>query len=227
VSRAIVLLARAPSAPGKTRLTRGLSSEAARALREALLLDTLDVARATGAPVVVSYTPEVARDEIAALAPGLSVVAQRGDDLGARMHRAMADLFDSGTQAVVLIGSDLPSLPPAHIEEAFARLGSGACCVFGPAEDGGYYLVGLSRGRANDAAMARRHRAVFTSIRWGTDAVLADSVAAAQTAGLTPALVSPWFDVDTRDDLARVIARGAPAVAARTRAWTARWLPVR
>lgn len=189
----VVLLARAPSARGKTRLTAHLPEDDARALRQQLFLDTLAAARAAGYPVVVSYTPADAREEMRLLVGELALIAQRGDDLGARMRNAMIDACAVGVEAVVLIGSDLPTLPPAHLGDAFAMLDSGADVVLGPAEDGGFYLVGARTGVAD----------IFSGVDWGRSDVLARVTKAAHGSGLVVGLACEWWDVDTAEDLSR------------------------
>jgi rSAM/selenodomain-associated transferase 1 len=213
-SRAIVVLARAPSAPGKSRLTGGLSDDRARALREALLLDTLDVARTVGVPIVISYTPDDARDEMAGLAGDIALVPQRGANLGERMRWAMDDTFASGAESVVLIGSDLPTLPLEHLTDAFAMLESPADLVLGPAEDGGFYLVAARQPRPE----------VFHGIEWGTPHVLDRVADAARRAGLTVGLTRSWWDVDTPDDLRRAVEDLRPDAAQHVRAWACHFL---
>jgi rSAM/selenodomain-associated transferase 1 len=207
MNRVVVLLARAPSARGKTRLTAGWPEDRARALRERLLLDTLTAARAAGYPIVVSFTPDDAREELRGLVGETRLVAQRGDDLGARMRNATSDAFASGANLVVLIGSDLPTLPPRHIVNAFDMLeGVGfltadaspkavgpADLVLGPSEDGGFYLVG-ARQQMPD---------IFGDIEWSGHDVLARVVAAANALGVTVGLADEWWDVDVPDDLRR------------------------
>jgi uncharacterized protein len=107
-----------------------------------------------------------------------------------------------------MIGSDLPSLPMSNLAQAFQHLRDGPdALVIGPATDGGYYLIGLRRPCP----------ALFTSIAWSTPEVLTTTISLAETYGLTVSFASPWHDVDTVDDLRRVLrdSHGAP----RTRAW--------
>ena len=215
----LIVLARAPSAPGKTRLTSNLTHEHARALREALFLDTLDIARLAGVPVCVRYTPSDAREEIASLVGDITHAPQSAGDLGARMQQAAASGFASGAKHVVLLGSDLPTLPPSRVTDAFARLDAGADCVFGPSDDGGYYLLGLAQARGQGADdTAARFGPLFAGIEWGTERVLQESLAAAAAARLGAEVIAPWYDVDDPDDLARVLADGQGA--RRTRAWS-------
>jgi uncharacterized protein len=119
MTRACVLLARAPLAPGKSRLTADLAAAEALALRRALLLDTYEAVCAIGVDVVVAFTPDAARDEMQALlaGAGTTFIPQRGDDLGERMHDALVEACARGARQVLLVGSDLPSLPlicPRH-----------------------------------------------------------------------------------------------------------------
>jgi glycosyltransferase A (GT-A) superfamily protein (DUF2064 family) len=95
------------------------------------------------------------------------------------------------------------------LADAFTALEQRDDVVLGPAEDGGYYRVALSAPRP----------ALFTGVAWGTRDVLRQTLEIARAAGLSVALVDPWYDVDTPDDLARVVSAGDAAP--RTRAWLA------
>jgi uncharacterized protein len=165
------------------------------ALRRRLLVDTFTSIHRAHATIAVAFTPEHARDEVAALFDSqvVTLIAQQGTDLGSRMHAAINDRLAAGATHVVLIGSDLPNLPPAHVEAAFVELEAGRDLVLGPAEDGGYYLIGMRRPQP----------AIFSGIDWGTPGVLKQTLAAAARAGLDVALIEPWYDVDQPDDLRR------------------------
>ena len=125
-----------------------------------------------------------------AAAPGCrSFLSQGGGDLGARMARVMA-LLPPGP--VVLIGSDIPGIQSKMIARAFKLLGNHDA-VFGPAPDGGYWLVGLRR---------RPHFSdPFGGVRWSTSHALADS--RANLAGLRIALIDELEDVDDGPSFAR------------------------
>lgn len=114
---------------------------------------------------------------------------QGGGDLGARMRRAFQELPPG---PVVIIGADIPDIGPRHVAEAFAALGS-AEAVFGPADDGGYWLIGLRRGRRNAAA------ALLRGVRWSGEHALEDSLSS--LGGERAALLQTLRDVDTVDDL--------------------------
>ena len=197
---AVAILTRAPSAGGKSRLFASLGRAPDPELLAALLLDTIDGVTLPGVRVVVSVTPADACDEIVRLVARnpppvpIQTMPQPEGDLGARMGGTMARLFEDGARAVVLIGSDLPSITPTVVRAAFDRLAhDGNSLVLGPALDGGYYLVA-----------ATRVPPVFERIAWGTVDVLAQTCAAAAEAGIRVHLLDPLADVDTPDDLRRV-----------------------
>jgi rSAM/selenodomain-associated transferase 1 len=126
-------------------------------------------------------------------------MGQRGAELGARMHDAFARLLAGGAERVIMIGADVPHLPSATIDAAFAAL---AVCdvVLTPTRDGGYCLIGM-----------RRPRDVFSGIAMGTANVLADTLARAATLGLSTRVLDETFDVDELEDLrdlAALIAAG-------------------
>jgi rSAM/selenodomain-associated transferase 1 len=115
-------------------------------------------------------------------------VAQGSGDLGCRMKRLFQGLPKG---PVCIIGADIPDVSKRHIAQAFAKLGS--CeAVFGPAPDGGYWLVGMKRVRAVSPKL-------FTGVRWSSADALADSVASME--GLRVGYVESLRDVDTVDDL--------------------------
>ncbi len=93
-----------------------------------------------------------------------------------------------------VIGTDSPHLPTAFIDRAFDLLEDpGVDAVFGPTEDGGYYLL----------AMKQPHRELFEGIAWSTPSVLEQSLARAAAAGVATVLLPVWHDVDTAADLLR------------------------
>ena len=125
---------------------------------------------------------------------------QRSGDLGVRLEGALADALTE-VEAAAVVGSDHPRLSRRRVEEAFDRLeageGEGPQVVFGPARDGGYYLVAARREALG--------RGIFDGIPWSTGQVLEASLQACRRAGLSTALIEPGEDVDTPEDLARLI----------------------
>jgi uncharacterized protein len=207
----VAVLTRAPSDGGKTRLFRALGRTCDARLLAALFLDTLDAVRITGFSVVVAFTPPTAAREISSLASDAILVPQREGDLGARMCGVFDDLFGAGARAVLLVGSDLPTLRPAIVRHAADTLiRDEDAVVLGPATDGGYYLIGATRTPFT----------LFDGIEWSTDRVLEQTLITAQAAGLRTVLLSQIADVDTPNQLERIAAAGVGAV--RTRAWVRR-----
>ena len=200
---ALVVMARSPMGgpPPKTRLTGAIATEdARRRLYAAFLEDTIRACRKVEGTVLrVAYAPDGGAAGLRAL--GLEedeLLAQRGSDLGARERSVFGDLFADGFSKVVMIGSDLPTLPMRNITEAVARLDPDTV-VLGPSEDGGYYLIGLA-----STGPEIRVPEVFTDIRWSTASAFEDTVAAAGRAGVMVKRVPRWYDVDSAEDLARL-----------------------
>jgi hypothetical protein len=208
---ATVILAKAPT-PGavKTRLCPPLAPREAAALARCFLRDRIAQVRALGGTdPVIAYAPPAERDLFERLASDFALMPQQGRDLGARMRSALGALLHSGHRAAIAIGTDTPTLPTALLQRAVDRIASGdADVVLGPAEDGGYYLIGV-RGD---------YPRLFDDVPWSTPAVLDTTLRRAEEARLRTVLLPTWFDVDTPDDLARLRAAllEAPHVAPAT-----------
>ena len=161
---AVVVMARSPDgarAP-KTRLAGVLPDEHdRRRLYAAFLADIVaSCGMVDGVTVRVAYTEDggsggfnkagVAADQL---------MPQHGADLGHRERGIFEDLFREGFSQVVMIGSDLPTLPREHVVEAFDRLrASDDRVVLGSANDGGYYLIGLAARTGNESVPESLHR---------------------------------------------------------------------
>jgi rSAM/selenodomain-associated transferase 1 len=210
--RRLAVFARWP-APGavKRRLSPALPSSLACALHEAMLGDVLSTAAQAGAGELILYWADRPAGERSIGTPvGLEVRDQEGADLGSRLARAFAELLSSPDDRAVAIGTDCPELPAEAIGEAFQALDT-TDLVLAPAADGGYVLIGLRRAVP----------ALFEGIAWGGDQVMEQTLARARRAGLEPALLDGYADLDTPEDLARFVARHAfagGAAAPRTRA---------
>jgi len=219
---ALLVVAKRPAAgQTKTRLTPPLSPEQAAALYECLLRDTLDlIRRVPDVQPAIAFLPDApqdgrARDYFAALAPDFELLPQEGADLGARLDNALSHYLARGYERVAIMNSDGPTLPVASLTAAFEELGNGADVVLGPADDGGYYLIGLKRPAPR----------LLREVRMSTPTVLADTLALAAEEKLAVALLPAWYDVDDVASLERLQAElaNAPAqVAPWTRAFLAR-----
>ena len=200
---ALVVMVRSPSGgqPPKTRLGGAISADLnRRRLYAAFIEDTLGACRSsTIATLRVAYTSDGGSVDLEALgaAPD-ELMPQRGDDLGTRERNVFADLFGAGFTRVVMIGSDLPTLPMEHIAQAIDRAQPGAV-VLGPSDDGGYYLIALAAG-APDGEVSD----LFSGVRWSTPAALEDTVEAARRVGLEVVLLPTWYDVDDEEGLLRL-----------------------
>jgi len=116
----------------------------------------------------------------------IPVCVQQGENLGQRMFNAFLDRFQQYSY-VILIGSDCPFLGSGYVTDAINRLKQGVPAVFGPATDGGYVLIGLSRVDVS----------LFEGIRWGTDDVMA------QTRDRLKALDWQWEELPHLSDIDR------------------------
>jgi rSAM/selenodomain-associated transferase 1 len=236
------VMARAPSSGGKTRLAPHLSEHRLRALRRALLADTLRTVGdlrppqeppsplATSVPVrnlrprqeppspaseiIVFVEPADASAEVEALiASPLACVPQVEGDLGRRMRAAFAHLLQTlNCDAAILVGTDVPLLTADHFDEARETLATADGVVLGPADDGGYYLIG----------MRTLHPELFEGVAWGTSSVLTDTLRIAERAGVEARLVRPAYDVDAIEDLRRLedaLRAASPELAPYVREW--------
>jgi rSAM/selenodomain-associated transferase 1 len=215
VTLGIGVMARAPSSGGKSRLASHLSSTRLCALRQALLVDTIQTIEAVpDVAAVLFFTPAEDEAEIRTLSPpAWRCVAQTGGDLGERMRAALAYLLQlPGFEAAILVGTDIPLLAADHIGDARETLAATRGVVLGPADDGGYYLIG----------MRTMHAGLFDGVEWGTASVLTDTLRAADRAGIEARLIRAAYDVDTIDDLHRLerdLQAAPPELAPRVRAW--------
>jgi rSAM/selenodomain-associated transferase 1 len=204
-----------PARPGrvKTRLIGELTAEQTAELHQAFLDDL--VARFDGGPHAVWLAWALEEGE-SAPESRLPSLRQTGEDLGARLWHALCLALEQHP-FVAAVGSDHPDLPVERVDEAFSRLAEGADVVFGPADDGGYYLVGARRG-----ALRRR---VFEEIPWSTPRVLEAALERCREAGLEAELLALGYDIDTPADLPRLGShlRRHPGDCPRTRTLLDRW----
>ena len=150
--------------------------------------------------VQVRYTPDDALLEIPNwLQPMWTSAPQGQGDLGQRLTRAFKDAFSTGSERVVIIGSDCPEVNEQDVQSAWAAL-ENHDLVLGPAEDGGYWLIGLHAQRP----------ALFENISWSSSAVFEQTIARANAANLSIHLLRKLNDIDTIDDLRSFEARFAP-----------------
>ncbi len=186
--RALVLFFKNPVAGKvKTRLAATVGHVKALEIYISLLKHARRTARAVQADRFVYYSDFIdLEDEWTE--PAFHKRLQRGADLGLRMHHALEEVL-AGSEKAVLVGGDIPGLSPGIIEAAFVALDE-APVVFGPAADGGYYLVGLRQPQP----------ALFTGMQWSTSQVLEETLARCRRAALDYRLIDTLCDVDTEED---------------------------
>lgn len=175
----------------KTRLADEIGEDAAlEAYRECLRATSARVAEAApqGAqrgPFVFG-TPDGCSVDLSAYFPRWSAFMDQGEgDLGERMARAFRRLAPA-----ILVGTDSPDLPLGHFERAFKDLESHDL-VIGPAEDGGYVLIGMREAREE----------LFRGVPWSSPDTLRATLEKAK--GLKVSVLPEWYDIDTRADLER------------------------
>ena len=201
--RRLLVFARLPEEGAvKTRLAASIGSERALSVYQAMLTDLLqNIGRSDEqTEIEILWAPTAAATGAALRQAfgGFSVAMQTGSDLGDRLSMAFSErFFFHHTRKIVAIGVDDPTLSRGLIDHAFALLDS---CewVVGPADDGGYYLIGC---RA--AAFSPK---IFTDIEWSTDQVLATTLARIQDSQQTVARLPTRFDIDREEDLRQLSA---------------------
>jgi len=210
MTRGLIIFAREPLVGTvKTRLARDLGSHRiATDLYAAMLADVLATAATLDdTRLLLFWALENGTVPAASPLPRLEMFEQQGKDLGERMAYAFEKALAGGCETCCIIGSDAPDLPPDYIRQAFGLLErEEAEAVFGPAADGGYYLLGLRR-------MPQR---LFEDIAWSSDQVLRTSLERARLCGLNTALLPPWRDIDTAEDLEAFLERPTRDTAPRT-----------
>ncbi len=185
------------SRPGltKTRLIPTLGAEGAARLNTAFLIDAAANMHAASATVrgYAAFGPPEARDLFAFLPQDVGLVEAWHPDFGDTLMAAMTGVLGQGHGAACLVNSDSPTLPPAFLAEASENLLEHRCdLVLGPADDGGYYLIGA---RA-------LHRGLFTGMTFSVDTVFAETLSRAQRLGLAVHILPAWYDVDDAASLA-------------------------
>ena len=171
----------------KTRLAKTVGDETALEIYKFLLEKTRDIALQVNTDKAVYYSVKI-REQDMWHKDNFQKHQQQGEDLGIRMKNAFQNGFEAGYQKVMIIGSDLYDLTPNDIEVAFQKLETNDV-VLGPAEDGGYYLLGMNSLQKD----------VFENKEWGTSTVRAATLKDLETKKVH--LLKPLNDVDVYEDI--------------------------
>jgi len=179
----------------KTRLCPPLTFEDAAKLYEALLRDTIDsVSKLTEIDLAIAITPPESQGFFERISPpGTILLPVICSDIGDCLNQVLNQLLDLGYQKVMALNGDGPSLPIEFVYQAFDLLDDHNL-VFGPSEDGGYYLVGMKEETPE----------IYTDISWSTSHVLSQTLGRADILGLTVATSPTWYDVDSAADIERL-----------------------
>ena len=199
---ALIIMAKEPKLGStKTRLCPPLSLEGAVRLYEALLLDTIEMTEKLvgidgndGIDLAIAITPPESQGYFESISPpGTLQLPVTCADIGECLTKVLGQLLALGYKKVIALNADGPSLPMEFIQDAIELLDKNDL-VFGPSEDGGYYLIG----------MKEKTPEIFTGIAWSTSQVLEQTLAKAESLGLKVALTSLWYDIDTFADIERL-----------------------
>jgi uncharacterized protein len=198
---AVIIFARAPlTGAVKTRLIPLLGAEGAAALHARLVERTLETARAASfRRIELHGTPDI-NDPFFRFCAGhfaVTLAAQAGADLGARMLAAFASVLANHERAL-LLGSDCPALTARHLRQADRALRDGSDAVFVPCEDGGYALIGLRRVDPR----------LFEGVAWGGESVMEETRSRLRRLGWSWRELETLWDVDRPEDYARLVESG-------------------
>lgn len=183
----------------KTRLAATLGPDAAAKLYQGFVFDILAALTQLRWPFKICFYPDSAGPQtVHWLGEKYSYIPQTGRDIGERMKDAFVAAFAENFERAILIGSDIPDLPPDYIRRAFEALDSNDV-VLGPSSDGGYYLIGFTKHRFLLEA--------FAGIAWSTHCVFDQTLDIITDHKRTVHLLPQWHDVDTPADLDRLVAR--------------------
>ncbi len=170
----------------KTRLSATMGEDKALAIYRELLLHTRNLCQLlTDTQVVVYYADFLNQDD---LWNSFKKQLQCNGDLGDRMYEAFKT--EESADKMVIIGSDCFELKPSHIQEAFDSLSSNDA-VIGPANDGGYYLLGLKKAENK----------VFNEMKWSTSDVFSQTIDRFKELNLSYLVLEELVDIDTEEDL--------------------------
>ncbi len=198
--RGIIVFIRYPEAGKvKTRLGDSLGGSFTAGLYRNFVRDILEKLRHFREKTVIYYTPAEMEDGMKKwLGGSYSFFPQKGKNIGEKMKNAFIEQFKEGFKNLVLIGSDIPHIPPAWIKRAFFLVNKRGA-VLGPARDGGYYLIGFESLKFLPEA--------FDGIDWSGPSVLRSTMAVFDKSSLKPGLLPVMSDIDNPSDLYEVYGR--------------------
>ena len=209
--KALIVFAKKPeTGKVKTRLVPPLSYEEAKELYLCFIKDSLiqywRLSKELYFDIFLAVTPEGSFGDFEDLIRGISeemdikpeinLLTQSGQDLGSRMFHAFTSVMSAKYDEAVVIGTDHPTLPDDYLRQSFSALDQETLdAVIGPAEDGGFYLLGLKRVQLD----------YFNDIPWSTGKVLDHTLKKFTEKRISFHLLPKWYDVDDRSSLSKMI----------------------
>jgi uncharacterized protein len=173
----------------KTRLAETIGNQSALEVYKYLLQHTANIAKEIYVDRFVFYSESIQKNDLWDAAVFRKKL-QQGDDLGMKMENAFSEVFQMGYEKAIIIGSDLLDLKPEHIHTAFEALITNDV-VIGPAVDGGYYLLGLSKFNAS----------IFRNKPWSTSNLLEETLKDLKENHTVFTTLETLNDIDTFEDL--------------------------
>lgn len=173
----------------KTRLAITIGDDMALAIYQKLLKHTLNIVEHIAADKFIFFSDAI-DESIGYSNTPVHKVVQSGNDLGEKMKSAFVQLFKTGYKRITIIGTDCPGITANILEGAFSKLNN-SDVVIGPANDGGYYLLGIKE----------MYNYLFEKIAWSTSAVLHSTIERCKTNNLSYCLLTALSDVDEEEDL--------------------------
>ncbi len=173
----------------KTRLAATIGEQAALEIYLQLVKHTLSVALEVDAHCFVFFS-DTEDEAVMPDAEKFKAAVQHGENLGERMLNAFATVFNKGYKKIIIMGTDCPDINSDLLEEAFLRLDE-TDVIFGPALDGGYYLLG----------MKKLITGLFFHVPWSTNAVLKQSMSICKSLNKSYVLLKELSDIDKEEDL--------------------------
>ena len=188
--KALIIFTRNPElGKCKTRLAKTIGDPAALEIYRYMLQHTANVAKEIAADRFVFYSESIQKNDIWD-SNIFRKKLQQGNDLGTKMENAFLDLFQMAYEKIVIIGSDLLDLESHHVNLAFETLHSNEV-VIGPATDGGYYLLGLSK----------MNNFIFNNKPWSQSNLLEETLTELRNHKITFTTLETLNDIDTFEDL--------------------------
>jgi uncharacterized protein len=191
---AVIVFSKAPVAGQvKSRLIPELGLQGAAALYQELLTKTLNTVINSGCSEIQLWVSGDMNHQFFTNIKNkqnVTLFEQKGEDLGSRMSHAFNSVLKKHPYAV-LIGSDCPSLQCSDLQKGMEYLENGKDVVIGPAEDGGYYLIGLRKNEPE----------IFSDIEWGEKTVFSETCMIIEDINLDVGLLAKRRDIDRPSDL--------------------------